>query len=46
MTSRLLSSLQVVAQAGVFKVYSYEQLVGQCPPDVDPAHKEVREPVT
>ena len=35
-------SLQVVAQAGVFKMYSYEQLVDKCPSDVDPAHKEVR----
>jgi len=32
----------VVAQAGVFKLYAYEELVDKCPPDVDPAHKEVR----
>ena len=32
----------MVAQAGVFKLYSYEELVEKCPSDVDPAHKEVR----
>lgn len=31
---------EVVAQAGVFKLYAYEELVDKCPPDVDPAHKE------
>ena len=32
---------QVVAQAGVFKMYPYEALKDKCPPDVDPSSKEV-----
>ena len=41
-----LSALQVVAEASVFKVYKYEELKDQCPPDVPPNSKEVRELVT
>lgn len=36
-----LSPLQVVAQAGVFKMYPYEDLKDKCPADVDPSNKEV-----